>query len=273
MNELTRISQADSRVSDQSPTGLIGSDWTGTDWNGIPIANPSGRTFEELCAFIRPKPGEPLQFLGLKQKFDQVKPFADNTAPTVAEIDNWHREVILHFRNLLGNPNPMKPDARLFLECRWSDERKHSQVWDVAYPNPDKIGKAPGPCHWPDGRRAGGAHCGEIFWPGTPERVAAIAAEPYKNDFVKYPEFVNYPGETTYATATALASQTAGIMETYAWIPWSLRLASVIAHFICTEGTTGHAGPYIGTERRRTAFGVSFWHTGGDKVLARGKFY
>jgi hypothetical protein len=297
LNDITAKSQADPDVTSQAPDGYLvvsPQEWAGAHWDGTPI--PTNLSKEQTCALIRPTANE-FAVLGLKQHFDNIQPFADNQNPTVAEIDNWNMEVIRHIRALFGNTNPAYPDARLFLEARWAAERANTTSWDAQYPldcaGGSTVGGPCGPC-WANGTRfdTANGHCGAAFWPNnvglasdrpydgdgdvnnpTPERVAAIAGAPYNNDFVKYPELgsspihPNYTGGHTYATWPFRAGNAEGIAGTTAELPWSLKLVTIIVNWICQEGLTGHAGPYIGNRRM---FGFSWWDD-GTNVEFRGK--
>ena len=190
---------------------------------------------------------------GLREKFYEVNPFADNNNPTPAEIDSWNIEVILHIRALLGVTTPVQNDARLYLEARWASERKSSQAWDTLYPN-GTIGTASGPCFLPDGTQVdnAGGHCGESFFPDEVDRLPYINAPPYLGNTTNYPELLNY--NTRYSKASGLRSINADI-------PWSIKLAYVITIWICNEGLTGHAGPFVGNNAR-TRFGCAWFYKG-----------
>jgi len=252
----TALSQAVPSVTSQDPDGigwLSASHWTNSTWDGIAI-DPTSMTTAQLCAWIRPS--SPYVVRGLRERFYELNPFADNTNPTVAEIDNWNLEVIRHFRNLFGNTTPVNNSARLFLEARWASERKRTTVWDSAYPG--TFDSAVGPC-------VGGtnSHCGAAFFPGPTDRADYISALPYSNDFSKYPELSPY--DNRFAQAEGLAGVNADI-------PWSVKLAVIIANWICSEGLSGHPGPYVNPITARENFGSDWWYTTGGGLAFRGKW-
>jgi len=248
-------------------TWLTPAQWNQTTWDGVPF-NVSGKTTSEICAFLG---SSPYLVKGLRQRFYEVNPFADNENPTVTEINNWNLEVIRHFRKLLGNPTPVDHDARLYLEASWADERKYTTVWDTSYPvgmlyqtSPDAAyvgGQAQGPCVGYTDTASG--HCGAAFFPNSSDRAPYLAALPYQNNFTAYPELNGY---------VSRRSQTEGIRGLNpAGKPWSILLASAIRNWICEEGLSGHPGPYVGTDARRY-FGCSWWWTGGT-LNYRGKWH
>ena len=260
---LAQTSSAANQTS-QDPNGILWINPTNwVPWDGVPL-DTTGKTNTQLCSWLFPKQSYALR--GLKERFYQVNPFADNTAPTVAEIDNWNIEVIKFYRELLGVNRPVQNDARLYLECRWSDERKYTTQWDAAYPPTGAFGDAYGPCHLGDGTSIDTAtgHCGDSFFPSTTDRTPYITAPPYNNT-TDYPELINY---------NSRASQATGIQGINAGLPWSIKLATVIGRFICTEGLTGHPGPYVGAGARQY-FGCSWWTTTvgtGQTANFRGKW-
>lgn len=242
MNRATTLSQAVSSVTNQGVNNNW-MPWEGSQWNGIPLQSPETKTKSQLCSFLRPT-GSKYIIKGLKGLYDEKKPFAVETAPTPGEIDVWNIEVIRHFRRLLGNPNPVDNDPRLYLESRWADERKYTTQWDSKYPG-GNLDDPAGPCY-------GGIniHCGAGFFPSSADRAPYIAAEPYYNNWQSYPQLQLY--NERFARAE-------GIAEISADLPWSIKLAVVIAQWICSEGLTGHAGPFVHPERARRWFGCSWW--------------
>lgn len=265
MQQQTAVSQAVSSVTSQDPDGIgwiSPALWAGAEWDGIPM-DPVGKTNQQLCDFIAPDNQYVIR--GLRQRFYEVNPFADNTNPTPAEIDNWNIEVILHFRALFGNPAPLTGNPRLFLEARWADERKRTTRWDTKYPGPGDPGKHNGVC-FVNGQQidTAGGHCGESFFPDETDRALAIASPPYNNDFVSYPELQNY---------TQRHARSSGISSVKTDIPWSIKLARVIRGWVCGEGTTGHAGPFLNPTAARTQVGISWWYIEpGNLTSFRGKW-
>jgi len=263
IDSLTAESQLQSQVTSQDPDGIgwLAGDWP-PPWDGIPL-DPTGLTKEQICAWITP--GSVWTVKGLRERFYEVNPFVDITAPTLNEIDNWNLEVIRHFRKLLGNTTPVTNNARLFLESRWASERKHTEVWDATYPPTGSYGNAWGPCWNPPGSSIdiAGGHCGEAFYPNATDRSTYIGAEPYNNDYTTYPELSPY---------TNRYAQASGLSGTNADIPWSIRLSVVIRNWICAERLTGHPGPYVGPTSAREEFGCDWWYEGGSWTNFRGKW-
>lgn len=264
VESLTAKSKAESNPT-QDPDGvtwLTAAKWAEGTWDGIPM-NTAGKTTAEICAFIRPG-SSPYVIRGLRDHFYAVNPFADNANPTVAEINDWNIEVIRHFRNLLGVTTPISANPRLYLEARWADERKYTENWDGAYPS-GTPGTSTGPCWNPPGTAVdtAGGHCGAAFFPNTNDRLTHITATPYNGDFATYPELDNY---------TSRYAGTEGISGVNANIAWSLKLAFLLANWICDEGLTGHPGPFVGTTGARTEFGCSWWWISGPWANFRGKW-
>jgi hypothetical protein len=271
MNNMTVVSQAVSTVDSQDPDGIKWLSWSGTEWDGVPYSGyigPDKRGFyPELCAFLKPKGGN-YAIRGLREKYYQVNPFQDVTNPTIAEIDAWNIEVIKHLRALVGNTTPISNDARLYLEARWSSERKFTNEWDTDYPdsytcedaNKNIVscsGRAPGPCFGVTD--LAGGHCGDSFFPNTSDRTPYIQAYP-----VSHPELVTYNSRKSLATSVGEGSNRD--------IPWSIRLAAALVGIICGEGIYGHAGPIIGTDAKQL-YGNAWWDKGtGTTVHLRNKW-
>ncbi|MGL5935467.1 MAG: hypothetical protein ACRCZI_07565 [Cetobacterium sp.] len=225
------------------------SQWNNATWDGVPF-NPVGKTNSQQCAWFRPT-GSAYIVKGLREKFYQVNPFQDNANPTVKEIEDWNLEVIRHFRALMGDTTPVRHNPRLYLEARWSQERKRTQVWDITYPGPP-TGTSDGPCFTSGGVATDttGGHCGDSFFPSQADRNQYITATPYNGDTTTYPDLMNY---------TTRHSQTTGNISVNHFIPWSIKLATIISQFICSEGVGGHAAPFLGG---RTEFGCHWWYIG-----------
>lgn len=234
MNQSTSGAIAPDQLS-HAPDDILWINWTGTEWDGQPF-DPTGKSNQEICAFLGPSGVGVYALRGLREKFYDVNPFADNTNPTIAEIDSWNIEVIKHIRNLFGVVTPVENDARLYLETRWSSERKNTTDWDVSYPG--TLDSATGPC-------VGGTapHCGWTFFPDESDRLSYINESPYNGDMIEYPELLNYNNKY---------GQTEGIAGIQSYLPWSIKLATVFGRFACTEGLGGHAGPFLGRQK----FGV-----------------
>lgn len=157
-------------------------------------------------------------------------PFADETNPTVAEIDEWNIEVIRHLRRLVGVTTPLEGDPRLYLEAQWADERRFTRVWDTEYPGTN--GSAFGPCV-----ASGNQHCGASFVPSFADQA---------------PYLVQYPG---LAPFNFITGGTEGIGAVNTNVPWALKIVQRISHWVCSEGFSGHGGPLIS----RSKVGMSFY--------------
>lgn len=262
----------------QDPDGtswLTPANYEAAKWDGKPFDltgktnSPSDR--KEICDFLAP-PGSSQTIRGLRERFYEVNPFADVTNPTLAEIDDWNLEVIRHIRKLFGITLPIDHDARLYLEANWASERKYTTVWDADYPGPID-GNAAGPCKMGDFRLAV-EHCGDGFIPSVAaHRAPYIAAPPYNNDLVKYPQLSPsvYPGPKSEGNPLGRFSKASGISQIEDTHPWSIKLAQIFKRWICAEGPMGHAGPFLG----RRYVGMSWWHEPGqvaDQIGFRGKW-
>ena len=261
----TTVSQSHPNVTSQDPDGINWIDpihWSNSTWDGTPL-NTSGKTKEEICEWI--SPSTPYVIKGLRERFYEVNPFADNFNPTIPEIDNWNIEVIRHFRNLFGITIPVQNNSRLYLEARWASERKYTEVWDTTYGVNNNFGDAWGPCFNPPGTPIdiASGHCGEAFFPSTDDRNLYISTAPYYNNFTTYPELESY--NNRYAQASGLSGANADV-------PWSIKLAFVIRAWICTEGLSGHPGPYVNPIDAREEFGCAWWYESGSWANFRGKW-
>lgn len=215
--------------------GWVGTGWTGWDWDGIPI-DITNKTPSQICSLLF-KNGYLMK--GLRQQYNNIKPFANPASPTIAEIDQWNLKTIQHLRNLVGNTTPLTGDPKLYLETQWSHDRYWTTIWDIRYPGTD--GTAFGPCRPGDDPNA---HCGASFFPSS-------------NDQAKYlPQYSISP--------FTRSSQAEGIGNVNTDLPWALKLTSRISNWVCTEGTTGHAGPFF----TRTKVGMSFFLAGTQTTPA-----
>jgi hypothetical protein len=249
--------------------------WTGSEWDGTQ-PNRNTMTKAQLCNWVSPS-GSPYQIRGLREHYNTIRPFADERNPTIAEINEWTVETIRHIRNLFGITTPVIHDARLYLECRWADERKNTTQWDATYPDTFTCGSgtetcldaAPGPCS-PVFTLAN-SHCGDSFFPNQSDRNSYITSPPYNGNFTRYPELSGY---------NSRMSQAVGISGSNLNLPWSVRPGVAIMRWICAEGLTGHSGPYIGGTGSlggRTNFGCSWYYNGAgtngkDQITFRGKW-
>lgn len=177
--------------------------WDLAWWDKTPM-DPINTPLNELRDFIFPSP---YTMRGLNQRFYEIRPFEDNTAPTVAEIDSWNVEVIKLFRDLVGNPTPVFPDHCLFLRAQWALERHFTDAWDADY-SFTGVGSLEGPCFLFGERHPGYPRCGFDFIPGDSHQWD------YGWDYL----CPNTPSETTLGSAETL--------------PWSIKLSTVILQFI-----------------------------------------
>ena len=249
-------------VKSQDPDGIVWikpDQWKTAEWDGTPF-KVAKKTKEEIIDWLCPTNSYVVR--GLRERFYEIKPFADNKAPTVAEIDNWNIEVIKHFRRLLGVQKTVENNSRLYLEARWADERKHTKAWDKDYPGDS--GTAYGPCWFAaTAVDTAGGHCGESFFPQSADRHSAINMHPYYSNFALYPELNDYRFRM---------SESSGISSIDTDIPWSIKLATVIARFIRSEGLVGHAGPFVNPDSARQYFGCSWWLTSDSTTSFRCKW-
>lgn len=259
-----------------SITWISPAQWTSMQWDGTPF-DLTGKSKSQICSWLTDN-GSPYIVRGLRERFYEVNPFQDNSQPTVAEIDAWNLEAIRHIRSLFGISTPVIPDARLYIECVWADERKHTTVWDSKYSDtfscihdegPPKVygscfDRAPGPCHQTIHTQAN-SHCGAAFFPDATDRAPYHNASPYGATPELYPELSSH---------LAPFSGVEGISGANMDLPWSIKMAAIVARWICLEGQTGHPGPYLAKENRQY-FGCS-WRSlvinGKDVHGFRGKW-
>ena len=133
--------------------------WKAATWDGT-IYDPTTKTREDFASCLCPS-GD--QVRGIREVFYEHKPFEDNTNPTKAEVDEWHRIAINHVRALVGytsEDRKIKKDHCLFARALWSDERKFTRMWDDAYPEGTCLGYT-------------NQHCGATFIPSDSDQ------EPY----------------------------------------------------------------------------------------------
>jgi len=215
------------------------STWDAAKWDGVPI-DPCVLSREELAAKICPT-GDTL--LGLHEKFYEVNPFKDNVNPTKAEVDEWHRIAINHFRSLIGYTEPerqIKPDHCLMIQALWADQRHWTTDWDTEYPvDPSatsgcgKLDSACGPCPQIGSQNG---HCGASFIPSKEEQV------PYLPDGYHFCPDGGGGAEGAFGASKSN-------------IPWSIKFVRNLCHTIYAEGMSGHSGPWFHREK----FGFSFW--------------
>ena len=224
---------------------ISASAWEDAAWDGT-VYNPSQMSHSAFVAAICPSVD---MIRGIREVFYAANPFADNAAPTKAEVDEWHRIALNHARALIGYTSADRqavPDICMHARALWGDERKFTTMWDAAYPG--TTGSAYGPC-----QGSGNAHCGATFIP-TPEDQA-----PYLPD--------GHPPCTTQQGSEGVLS------GPKANIPWSLKWSRGLCNTLHAEGFWGgHTGPFFHRER----FGFSFWDTdqadASSHAVLRGKW-
>jgi hypothetical protein len=184
-------------------------------------------------AGIFPRPGGVNTMRGLRERFYQVNPFANNTNPTVAEIENWNIEVIRHFRRLLGfneTTHPVGNDKCTYLKATWAEERARTNYWSAQYPG--RLDSASGPCTLPF---SSNAHCGASFLLSPSDQAPYLC-----------------PSTMAACTATSGAE---GIANHNTDIPWGVKMGRIIGQYLAADGIGGHTGPFVG----RPLFG-SAWY-------------
>lgn len=234
--------------------GLSGSlpytDGTWYDWDGVTRKTPfvpisatvaeSDAVFREWYDFMFPNYADNFVIRGLKQLYETVQPFADESKPTVREFELWSERVLNHVRDLLGLPFAYMSQEWM-IRCAWSDERKTSPLWD----NGELAnGSAYGPCFNP---YSSNIHCGETFVP--PEYDDQ---RPYWNDYLS-----NTCVEHPYLSVNTSHSGAVGVWWNGTAMTWMSRnMRSWLS-----SGPTGHGGPFLG----RTVYGFSrYGSTGGN---------
>jgi len=181
---------------------------------------------QDLCKSIFPD-GE---MLGLKQLYDNQKPFQNPASPTISEIDNWNIAVINHLRDLVGVSKRLNGDRCLFLTAQLGVERRDTTIWDTKY--------ATDACKH-DGKWY--PHCGFGWVPDAADQT------PYLN------------GQTPCKAIGAMSEGVFGMAKT----SWGYMMAYLIKDTICSEGFTGHGGPLINAD----SIGIAWQGSGGSVRL------
>lgn len=214
------IAQAnDGAGSNGLPNWIPQSSWDAAYWDGVPF-NYCGKTTAEMMAWIWPSK---YTMRGLRQLYEAKRPFANESFPTIREIDMWNVEVIRLYRALLGLTNDVQPSRCLFLRANWSDEKKFTSNWDTVEPS------------YTCDPNATASHCGAAFAPPADLQV------PYQLPGDVYCPYLNGGAEDIFPAAV------------YTNIPWSIKM-SVVVRSASAEGFTGHGGPFVG----RCLVGISF---------------
>lgn len=215
-----------------------------SSWDGVTTINPCS-TKAQLMAFIFPPPGGINSMRGLRDLFYQVKPFADNQNPTVAEIENWNIEVIRHFRKLLGfsqATHPVSNHKCTYLKAAWAEERARTDYWTSAYPG--TLDSGAGPCTTP---YSSNAHCGASFLPNPTDQIPYLCP--------------------ANMTACGTSSSAEGVSNHNTDIPWAIKMSRIIGNYLNSDGIGAHTGPFVGREY----FG-SAWYMNGGSLTVRTKW-
>lgn len=205
-------------------------------WDGVTTINPCTSTTAQISAFVFPPPGGSNCMRGLRDLFYQIKPFADNSNPTVAEIENWNIEVIRLFRRLLGfnqTTHPVFNDKCTFLKAAWSNERDHTNYWSASYPG--SLDGPYGPCTLP---KSSNPHCGASFIPTPTDQTPYLC-----------------PPTMDPCQPNTITGGTEGVSSHNEDIPWCCKMSRIISAYLGSDGIGGHTGPFIG----RHCFGSSWW--------------
>ena len=209
-------------VADHTPPATVAWDKT-TIYNpvtSLDLAAPRDESafFNMMC----PKNADGKHVLrGLRQRFDEVQPFADTANPTKAEVDRWNGVVLTHIRSLAGIDHEAKPDVCLAARALWANQWRHTDTWgpaDAANPNQYVCPPA-----------GSDAHCGASFVPNTVAKQA-----PY------------LPLGHGKCAAGAGSEGAFGHSPNS---PWSLKTAEV---FCGTLKAEGYWGGHTGSVARRT---------------------
>lgn len=191
-------------------TWLAASEWENSKWDGVTIWDPCKMNIDDVCKALFPGKGWTMR--GLGQLYDELQPFADPSAPTVREIEDWNLEVIRLFRRLMGIKTPIYNDRNMFLRSHWSTERKASSYWDTKYPD--------GTCP----RGSTKPHCGANFMPSCQHQ------KPYL-----------YPDELCAKSSSG--AENIHVVETD-W-PWAIKLSRLLRSQLCGNKLKGHGGPWV----------------------------
>ena len=142
--------------------------WKEAEWDGT-IYNPSQMSRLDFSKVICPDSN----LRGIRELFYDTNPFANNTNPTKAEVDEWHRVAINHVRalvNYTGEDRQVKKDHCTFARALWGDERKFSTKWDAKY-SEGELDSPAGPCKH---RRNPNMHCGATFLPDASDQASYL---------------------------------------------------------------------------------------------------
>jgi hypothetical protein len=239
INKATEISQSSPGITSQGPDGYTAliPKWGAAKWDPAtdPPINICGKSINDVRDWLFP---HRFTMRGLKELYESKRPFADEKAPTVQEIDVWNIEVINLFRRLLGQDYVMEGAPMLYVRERISTELRRTAVWDTCYPTNLCMPK------YPDGATMNpNPHCGMVW---KPEDVSCglPTLEAYKENYCENtPWHHKGPGSE-------------GMFPLDLNLPWAIRVATAIADSFQQDGYEAHTGPLIG----RGTCGLSFWY-------------
>lgn len=202
---------------------------------------------QEVRDFLWPTVGGVTNYVmrGLKELYEATMPFSDETAPTVKEFEDWNLIVLNHFRNLLGL-NFASYDQKLFLRCKWSDERKFTNLWDSYTGDLDS---AYGPCI-----PGTNLHCGTTFTPATVDEQI-----PYWNEnYILYPD-----GPPRSLVTFSTEAEAMGVFwNGNAFMAMSRVLKKLLDS---TDAFGGHSGPFC----FRPRLGYSLYGTAAGGIRSK----
>jgi len=202
--------------------------WEAARWDGT-VYDPSQMSKSDFANAICPN-GDTIR--GIREVFYEHNPFADNTNPTKAEVDEWHRIAINHVRALVGytaQERQVQKDHCMFARALWGNQRLNTNQWDQDYPG--TIGSAFGPC-------LGGnnPHCGATFLPSPQDQAPYLPAG--------------------HSSCHAVAGAEGVFCASKTDIPWSIKWSRTLCSTVGSEGFWGgHTGPFFHREK----FGFDFW--------------
>lgn len=198
-------------------------DWTDNDWDGSVFdvseyflaTNGNDGPYLSQLLFN----GNSKTMIGLKQLYEKIKPFSDkgggDFTPSVPEMEEWFRQVILHFRRLIGSEIPLNGNPEYFLRSRWADEKKFTSIWNHYEPICQTYG--------------GDAHCGFNFRPSIEEQQPYLdAATPPINNSLSGVPF----------TSEGMS----GVNP----MCWAVLPSYVIGEYVKQDGMIGHTRPFGG---------------------------
>lgn len=189
------------------------------DWDGTVIVT-TGLTNAELHSALFE--GDNLKMKGLKQLYDKLQPFTDkgggDFTPSIQEMEEWFRQVVIHFRRLIGNNVDLNGGKEYFLRSRFGDEKKYTSAWDsyggICDPSP---GVDP--------------HCGWNFLPNDTDQAPYLSA---------------YSGGCPIIDQPLNAVVMSEGISSAPVLPWSVFPSYVIGRYVLQDGMISHTRPFSG---------------------------